>query len=99
MGGSRYSDDDYTARSAFRKTHAIPTFKYDDDIKTGKAKAGVHKTLNPKGVGIRESRDSAGQNKVPIAVFLDTTGSMQQVPKIIQAALPKLMGGFLSDKA
>jgi hypothetical protein len=99
MGGSRYNDDDYTMRSSFRKTHAIPTFAYDYDIKTGKTKAGVHKTLNPKGVGMRESRDSAGHDKVPIAIFLDTTGSMQTVPRIIQAALPKLMGGFLNDKA
>jgi hypothetical protein len=99
MGGSRYSDDDYSSRDTYRKTHGIPTFKYDHDIKTGKIAASVHATLDPFGVKIRESRDSADQWKVPIAVFLDTTGSMAQVPEIIQKSLPKLMGGFLNDKA
>ncbi len=41
----------------------------------------------------RESRDSdVHPEAIPIAVLMDVTGSMQQVPRIIQANLPKLMG-------
>lgn len=99
MGSSRYSDVDYTARSTFRSTKGIPTFKHDADIKSGAVKAAVHPSLSPKGVKVRESRDSADQNKVPVIISLDTTGSMADVPVMIQAALPKLMGGFIGDKA
>lgn len=99
MGSSRYSDADYGARVAYRSVTGTPTFKYDHDIKTGKVDARVHDTLRPFGVKIRESRDSAGQEKVPVGVILDTTGSMAQVPLMIQKALPKLMGGFINDKA
>ena len=84
MGGSNYSRDDYNYRSSVRATTAsslgispkAATFAYDHAIKTGATKAAVHSTLNPKGVN-RESRDSeAHPVTVPIAVILDTTGSM-----------------------
>jgi len=76
------------------------TFKYSHDIDTGAIAAMVHKSLDPKGVKIRESRDSDTMPvAVPIAVITDTTGSMSQVPKMIQKALSKLMGHFLDDKA
>jgi hypothetical protein len=74
------------------------TFAYDMDIKQGKIEAEVHKSLNPYGVKVRESRDSAGNDCVPIAVFLDTTGSMAQVPGIMQQKLPRLMDAFVADK-
>jgi hypothetical protein len=76
------------------------TFKYSHDIKTGVAEAKVHPSLDPKGVKIREARDSDKHPvSVPVAVICDTTGSMDQVPKIIQKELSKLMGCFLDDKA
>jgi len=105
MGGSSFSRDDYSARSTMRasvahktgKTVASATFAYDDDVKSGKA-SGVFKKLLP--IGIREARDSdAHPVSIPIGILLDTTGSMMQVPKMIQAELPKLMGAFLDDKA
>lgn len=107
MGGSRYSDDDMKARSFLRsstaKTKGIDvnsaTFAYDHDIKSGKTAAKVHSTLSSKGVKIRESRDSVTHPvTVPIAVCLDTTGSMQRVPSMIQGKLSSLMGAFLNDK-
>ncbi len=99
MGGSTYSRDDYSARVNIRALHSIPTFKHDDDIRTHKVAARVHKTLDPKGVKIRESRDSdAHPVTVPVGVILDTTGSMADVPQIIEKKLNELMGTFLEDK-
>lgn len=99
MGGSTYSHDDYTARAAFKKSTGAPTFAHHDAVRTGKAK-GVHPSLSPKGVKIREARDSAAHPiSVPIALLNDLTGSMQSVPIVLQAQEPKLMGMFLKDRA
>jgi len=107
MGSSSYSTDDYNARSSMRssisKDRGIDiksaTFAYNHSIKTGKAAKAVHTSLKPS-MAIRESRDSAAHPvSVPIAVFLDTTGSMAQVPVTIQQKLSHLMGCFLDDKA
>jgi hypothetical protein len=108
MGSSTYSRDDAAARSTLRSSiakdkgisYASAAFAYDHDIKTGVRAAKVHDTLSPHGVKIRESRDSAAHPvAVPIAVCLDTTGSMASVPAIIQEKLSHLMGAFLDDKA
>lgn len=108
MGGSAYSRDDMAARSTLRSSISkdkgidikSATFAYDHDIKTGKTAAKVHDSLSPKGVKIRESRDSAAHPiAVPVAVCFDTTGSMASVPGIIQEKLSHLMGAFLDDKA
>ncbi len=107
MGGSTYSSSDYSARSSRRASVArdkgidlkASTFAHDHDIKTGKAAARVHASLSPMNAR-RESRDSAAHPvSVPIMVFLDTTGSMAQVPVMIQQRLSHLMGCFLDDKA
>lgn len=108
MGGSAYSRDDMAARSTLRsavsKDRGIDiksaTFAYDHAIKTGAAAAKVHASLNPHGIKVRESRDSAAHPvSVPIAICLDTTGSMQAIPAILQEKLSHLMGAFLDDKA
>jgi hypothetical protein len=55
--------------------------------------------------GVRESRDSEAHPKSnAVAVLFDVTGSMQQVPRILQKNLPTLMGlclrkGYLDDPA
>ncbi len=75
-------------------------FAHTHAIDSGAIAAKVHDSLDPKNVKIREARDSAEHPvSVPIAILLDVTGSMQRVPAIIEAALPKLMGHFLNDKA
>ncbi len=101
MGGSSYSNEDYRTRaSSFASKGYKSAFVHDEDIKTGKAVAKVHPTLDPKGVKIRESRDSAAHPiTVPIIIVNDLTGSMQEVPKVLQKEEPKLMGLFLNDKA
>lgn len=99
MGGSAYSSNDYAARVAYRKSTNTPTFAHHDNVRTGKAK-GVHPSLSPRGVKIREARDSeAHPISVPIAILNDLTGSMQSVPITLQAQEPRLMGLFLQDRA
>ena len=49
--------------------------------------------MDPRDVRVRESRDSdAHPESHAVAVLFDVTGSMQGVPRILQANLPKLMG-------
>lgn len=92
MGGSSYSDDFYKDRVASRAVSGTPTFIHDANVKSGKVKAGVHDSLNIHGK-IREARDSAAHpNSTPIAVVFDETGSMAQVPVLMQQKLPALMG-------
>jgi hypothetical protein len=102
MGGSSYSDDFYKDRVADRAARGVPTFSHDHDVNTGKVKKAVHDALNILGK-VRESRDSAAHpQSLPCAIFCDVTGSMRDVPTIIQAKIPQLMGlllrkGFVQD--
>lgn len=101
MGFTAYSDALYTAKAELRAKTNTPTFAHDADV-SAKAAAGdhdayrAHKSLDPKGIGIRECRDSAQHpNSLAIATWLDVTGSMSEVPRIAQKSLPKLMGLLL----
>ena len=99
MGSSSYSRSDHDARKSWRASTDTPVFAYDADIRAGKVKAAVNPKLNPKDAK-RESRDSdAHPITVPIAVIMDTTGSMASVPGILEERLSHLMGAFLEDKA
>ncbi len=94
MGYSAYSDKAYTARTAHRAATNTPAFAYDA-AQAAKPidQRAIHDKLNPTGVKIRESRDSATHpDSRAVAVFCDITGSMGAVPRTIQANLPKLMG-------
>jgi hypothetical protein len=108
MGSTSFKRDDYAIRSSLRAVTARSkgislddaTFAYTSDIKSGKAEAKVHPSLSPKGIKIRESRDSVAHPvTIPIILTLDTTGSMSTVPYSMQKDLCKLMGHFLEDKA
>jgi hypothetical protein len=93
MGSTRWSDDHYKDRAKLREAAGQDAFEYDHEIKIGAAEARVHEKMNPKGVRIRESRDSeAHPDSHAVAVLFDVTGSMQTVPRILQENLPKLMG-------
>ncbi len=102
MGYSTYSDDFYKDRVATRAATGTPTFIHDADVRAGKAAAGAHDSLNVHGK-IRESRDSKEHpNSRPIAVIFDETGSMADVPRVMQDKLPQLMGlllrkGYIED--
>jgi hypothetical protein len=93
MGTTRWSDDHYRDRARLRARTGTDAFEHDHAIRTGSAKCAVHQKMNPWGVKVRESRDSAAHPQShAVAVLFDVTGSMQTVPRILQANLPKLMG-------
>lgn len=93
MGSTHWSDDHYHDRAKMRKAAGKGAFEHDDDIRAGKAAARVHDKMNPLGVKLRESRDSASHPEShAVAVLFDVTGSMQAVPRVLQENLPRLMG-------
>lgn len=97
MGGGSWNAKTYDAARTFRTEHKISDFAYTD---SGARK--VHADLNPKGV-TRESRDSAEHpESTPVVVLLDVTGSQRNVPRVLQAKLPALLGllllkGYIAD--
>lgn len=93
MGTTRWSDDHYRDRARIRAATGRDAFDYDRAVRQGETARRTHPKLNPKGVRFRESRDSVTHpTSHAVAVLLDVTGSMQAVPRIVQANLPKLMG-------
>ncbi len=99
MGGGSWSDKAY--RSAVKGRKA---FDYSDDVLARpKDKREPHQLLNPYGLGVRESRDSAEHPRSnAAAVGLDVTGSMDRVVVEIQSSLGNLMAmllenGYLTD--
>ena len=93
MGGSSWSDTDYSSRVSSRVNTRGTKFAYDADVRSGKVATKAAETLDPKGVTVRESRDSdAHPTSNAIGVGLDVTGSMGRVSKLIHDKLPTLMG-------
>jgi len=93
MGTTRWSDDHYHDRARLRRRTGRDAFEYDHAVRTGAAEQAVHAKMNPRGVKARESRDSAAHPEShAVAVLFDVTGSMQSVPRVLQAHLPQLMG-------
>jgi hypothetical protein len=93
MGTTRWSDDHYRDRAKLRARTGKDAFEHDHAIRIGAADRTVHPKMNPRGVRVRESRDSdAHPQSHAVAVLFDVTGSMQSVPRVLQAHLPKLMG-------
>ena len=93
MGTTRWSDDHYRDRAKLRARTGKDAFEHDHAIRTGAAARAVHPTMNPRGVTVRESRDSdTHPQSHAVVVLFDVTGSMKGVPRVLQAHLPKLMG-------
>jgi hypothetical protein len=93
MGTTRWSDEHHHDRARLRARTGRDAFEHDHAIRNGSADRAVHQKMNPKGVRVRESRDSdAHPQSHAVGVLFDVTGSMQHVPRILQANLPKLMG-------
>ena len=93
MGSTRWSDDHYKHRAKLRAETGADAFEYDHAIKQGEVERKVHDKMNPRGVKVRESRDSAAHPESrAVAVLFDVTGSMQTVPRVLQENLPRLMG-------
>jgi hypothetical protein len=92
MGTTRWSDEHYRDRARLRAAAGKDAFEHDHDVRSGRAARAVHQKMNPKGVSVRESRDSAAHPEShAVAVLFDVTGSMRSVPRVLQENLPKLM--------
>lgn len=104
MGHGKWDDNTYAAAQTFRAAKGIDDFGYTAAMR-GKPRKGwkADPSLDPKGVVARECVDSADHaDSTPIAVLFDVTGSMGQVPKIMQRKLGKLHGllqrkGYVAD--
>jgi hypothetical protein len=92
MGGGSWSHDYYEDVAKERATSGASTFAYHDAVKSKPiSEQKVHARLDPKGVRVRESRDSLEHpESLPIAIILDVTGSMQRVPVGVQKSLPNM---------
>lgn len=94
MGSTYWSDDHYRDREAFRRATGKDAFEFDA-LNAGlpHGMRRVHDRMNPLGVKVRESRDSAAHpDSLAVAVLFDVTGSMGSVPRILQKNLCQLMG-------
>ncbi|BCJ41854.1 hypothetical protein GCM10010168_75420 [Actinoplanes ianthinogenes] len=88
MGSGRWSTDVYTAAEHYRAATGQSAFAYSDS-----GARTAHPDLDPRGVFMRECRDSDEHpESTPIVVMFDVTGSMRHVPRVLQARLPQLLG-------
>jgi hypothetical protein len=94
MGSSRWSDEFYRAREAHRAATGTSAFAYHDALRSvPAARRKTHEKMDPRGVALRESRDSAAHpDSKAIAVLFDVTGSMGGIPIVLQKKLSELMG-------
>ncbi len=98
MGSGRWSAETFADRVIDRERSGKDTFDYSAWAKsTGQLRP--HQTLDPRGMGMRESRDGAEHpNSNAIIISLDVTGSMGRVVRGIHADLPRLHELLLGHK-
>lgn len=99
MGRGYWDTSVYDARGAAKAAAGRSTFEYSDDTHSRPADQWkAHPSVDPKGVNtlgskVRESRDSAEHpESLPIAVVFDVTGSMHDIPVVLQKKLKELDG-------
>ena len=93
MGNSAYSFESRSLRSATLDYSSAPV----DTLFKQNVEKKVHESMSPKGIRIREARDSVTHpNTVPIIFALDETGSMGEIPIwLVREGLPKLMSKII----
>ena len=99
MGSGRWSSNVYDAAERYRAASGTDAFAYSDHVMSSSPRTGwnAHPSLDPRGLTLRESRDSAEHpNSLAISVLFDVTGSMRTVPRALQTRLPELFGLLLS---
>lgn len=98
MGTTRWSDNHYRKRAANLRAKGESAFGYDDDIRMQRVAAEVNPLMDParlKG-GMRLARDSETHpTSNAVAVLFDVTGSMHNVPRILQKNLCTLFSLLL----
>ncbi|WP_417912360.1 hypothetical protein [Candidatus Electronema sp. TJ] len=92
MGWGYYSVDERAERAA----------SVGYDTKSAReifTQRNINQAMNPHGVVVRESRDSADHpNSVAIILALDVTGSMGSIPHhLVKDGLPKIMGRIIQS--
>jgi hypothetical protein len=95
MGSGIWSTDTYSTRAAARKRAGRTAFDYSATMLHSRPRSAwrAHPSLDPLGVTVRESRDSAEHPaSVALGVLFDITGSMGQIPVTLQEKLPELLG-------
>ncbi len=97
MGSGVFDTSAYTARASVRSHAHNAGFDYDSAVKSGAVRS-VHETLDLTRKPYREARDNPDSpESLPIAILLDITGSMRDVPKLLLPEFGKLMSVILKD--
>src|SRR4051812_38613309 len=90
MGNGLWSPTTYHTRAADRVRAGKDVFGYSADAMCS-GHLRPHQTLDPQGLGVRESRDSDEHPESnAIIISLDVTGSMGKVVRGIHGDLPRL---------
>src|SRR4051812_6724867 len=104
MGAGSWSASTYDShtRSSIAAGTALGSASSYSGLVSRGAATGVHASLDPKkaagagpfaGKTVREARDSDEHpNSLPIAALFDVTGSMANVPVVLQKKLAELFG-------
>ena len=95
MGGNKYSSSDRHIRATTAGYYDAPVH----DVFKQQRKKMVHKSMDSKGITLREARDSeVHPNSYPIILALDLTGSMGYIPhELVKDGLPKIMSGIIQS--
>jgi hypothetical protein len=98
MGSGAWSAANFFDRAAVRAKTGADTFAYSVAAKRS-GNLRMHQTLDPHGLGTRESRDSAEHPESnALLISLDVTGSMDKVVRGIHRDLPHLHELLLGHK-
>lgn len=98
MGSGIWSTNVYDVAAAYRAATGAPAFAYSARLSSSTLRSAwkAHPRLDPKGVTLRESRDSAEHPESrAVTVLFDVTGSMHTIPQELQQKLPELLGLLL----